>query len=114
MKSKAASVDDLRRAKKIINRIHDLESFVFFPALSEIKTWSLYVYTDASHANLPDGVRSSAMGCLVFVVGQGVALCAVSWRDSKMERVVRSMFGSSDYGLAGGIGGSCLYLKFNF
>ena len=71
MKSKVASVDDLRSARKIINRTQDLESFVFFPALDEIKIWSLYVYADAFHANLPDGV-SSAMGCLIFVVGRGV------------------------------------------
>ena len=51
------------------------------------KTWSLYAYADASDANLPAGV-SSAMGCLIFVVGQEGASCAVSWRANKIRHVV--------------------------
>lgn len=102
MKSKTASSDDLGRARKVMRRIQDLESFLFFPALGERETWSLCVYTDASHANLPDGV-SSAMGCLVFVIGQGGASCIVSWRANKIKRVVRSTLAAETMALQQGL-----------
>ena len=102
MNSRTASCDDLKRARKVIRRLQDWESFVFFPVLGEVESWSLCVYTDASHANLPDGV-SSAMGCLVFVVGQGGASCAVSWRANKIKRVVRSTLAAETLALQEGL-----------
>ena len=109
VKSKVASVDDMKRARKLVSRIQDLESLVFFPALGEIGSWTLCVYTDASHANLPDGV-SSTMGCLVFVVGRGGATCAVSWRANKIKRVVRSTLAAETMALQEGLE-EALYIR---
>ena len=67
-----------------------------------MECWSLCVYTDASHANLPDGV-SSAMGCLVFVVGRDGACCPVSWRANKIKRVVRSTLAAEAMALQEGL-----------
>ena len=102
VKSKIASVDDMKRARKLISRIQDFESFVFFPALGEMGNWTMCVYTDASHANLSDGV-SSTMGCLVFVVGRGGAMCTVSWRANKIRRVVRSTLAAETMALQEGL-----------
>ena len=102
MKSKQATMDELRRTRKVISRLQDLGSHVFFPTLGAVECWSLYVYTDASHANLPDGV-SSAMGCLVFVVGRGGVCCPVSWRANKIKRVVRSTLAAETMALQEGL-----------
>ena len=79
-----------------------MESFISFPVLGDVRTWSLWVYTDASHANLPDGI-SSAMGCIVFVVGHNSASCAVSWRANKVRRVVRSTLAAETMALQEGL-----------
>ena len=102
MKSKQATMDELRRTRKVISRLQDMGSHVFFPTLGAVECWSLYVYTDASHANLPDGV-SSAMGCLVFVVGRGGDCCPVSWRANKIKRVVRSTLAAETMALQEGL-----------
>ena len=77
MKSKEATMGDLRRAGKVISRLQDINSYIFFPDIKDVESWSLVVFTDASHANLSDGV-SSAMGCVVFLVGRDGVCCTIS------------------------------------
>ena len=66
------------------------------------KTCSWYVYTDASHANLTNGV-SSAMGCLIFVVRQRGASSTVSWRANKIRCLVRSTLATETMALQEGL-----------
>ena len=101
MKSKEATMGDLRRAGKVISRLQDINSYIFFPDIKDVESWSL-VFTDASHANLSDGV-SSAMGCVVFLVGRDGVCCTISWRANKIRRVVRSTLAAETMALQEGL-----------
>lgn len=46
------------------------------------------MFSDASHANLPDGA-SSAGGHVIFLVGERNS-CILNWCSKKIKRVVRS------------------------
>ena len=59
-----ATVDDLVRARKVLRRLQESESYILFPSIGF--PWSMYVFTDASLGNLPDGI-SSSMGIVIFV-----------------------------------------------
>ena len=62
---------------------------IFFPDLGDLKSLQLVVFSDASHANLPDGF-SSAGGYIIFLVGENKNCCPLAWEAKKMKRVVRS------------------------
>ena len=47
------------------------------------------VYSDAAHANLPDG-SSSTGGFVVFLVGDNKKSCPLYWESKKIKRVVKS------------------------
>ena len=65
-KSRSACVGDLRRAEKILHRLSESEANLLYPCLGPSKDWSLVLFADASHANLPDGV-SSTLGYVSFL-----------------------------------------------
>jgi hypothetical protein len=62
----------------------------------------LLVYTDASHANLSDGV-SSTSGIVVFLADSYGHMCPVSWRANKIRRVVKSTLAAETLALQEGI-----------
>ena len=55
-------------------------------SVSELK---IYVYCDASYANLPDGF-SSAGGHFIFLMGADKQCCPLTWSAHKIKRVVKS------------------------
>ena len=82
-------VEDLLQANKCIRKANTYESTMFFPCLGDISKCKLVVYSDASHANLPDG-SSSAGGFVVFLVGENKRCCPLYWESKKIKRVVKS------------------------
>ena len=62
---------------------------ITFPNLGRIDLLKLIVFSDASHANLPDGF-SSAGSFVIFLVGQDGRSCPLSWQSKKIQRVVKS------------------------
>ena len=78
------------------------QSKIFIPSLGDPPSWKLVVYSDASHANLSDGV--SSMGAhIVFLVGTGNRCCPLSWTANKIKRVVRSTIAAEALSLLEGI-----------
>ena len=57
MRFNIATVADLRRAKKVVDRLLMEEMTILFPRLTG--RLSIVTYSDASFANLIDGVSSS-------------------------------------------------------
>ena len=49
----------------------------------------LVVFSDASHANLPDRY-SSAGGYIIFLIGNNKRSCPLAWEAKKIRRVVKS------------------------
>ena len=72
----------------------------------------MVVFTDASHANLCDGVGSTADYC-VMLVSPHRRFCAIDWATNKIKRVVRSSLAAEAMALQIGIG-ACLYLRVVF
>ncbi len=88
-KLKAGTVADLVRARKIVRNIMQSDTSVLFPRLSpRVRTWTIVVYTDASHANICNGTGS--VGAYVIFLTDGVVYCPLDWHANKIKRVVRS------------------------
>lgn len=88
-KFRSGTVADLVQAVKVIKRLKDFKCEVFFPNLGEPKYWRMVVFSDASHANLCDGV-SSCGAHVIFLTGIYKTCCPLSWCANKIKRVVRS------------------------
>ena len=56
---------------KVIKKVKLKEGFIKYPYLGSPGSWKVCLFSDASFANLPDGV-SSAMAYIVFLVGNAV------------------------------------------
>ena len=107
MKFQSGTVEDLLSLNKVIKKVKLKEGIVRFPCIGDPKEWKIFVFPDASFANLPDGV-SSAMAYVVFLVGTGV--CVLNWKSNKIVRVVKSTLAAETLALAEGID-DALYIK---
>ena len=88
MRFNNATVSDLRRAKKVVDRLNMEEVVILFPRLSPTKL-SIRTYSDASFANLIDGV-SSGRGHVIFLVDENDQSAPLHWTSNKVKRVVNS------------------------
>ena len=86
--SRQPEVRHLIQANKLVRKIKANDFALKFSKIDSDEELKLVVYADASHANLPDGASSTA-GHLVFIAG-GDKASVLSWRSSKIKRVVRS------------------------
>ena len=87
--SRQPEVRHLIQANKLVRKIKADDFGIKFSKIEQSDgELKLVVYADASHANLPDGASSTA-GHLVFIAG-GDKASVLSWRSSKIRRVVRS------------------------
>ena len=88
MRFNNATIDDLRRAKKAIDRLQTDDVEILFPRLSKNEL-SIRTYSDASFANLIDGV-SSGRGHIIFLVDEQDRCAPLHWTTNKVKRVVHS------------------------
>ena len=86
---KDPQVQHILQANKCVKNFQEDEWKVTFPNLGRIDPLKLIVFSDASHANLPDGF-SSAGSFVIFLVGQDGRNCPLSWQSKKIQRVVKS------------------------
>ena len=107
-KMRTATVGDWQRALKCIKKLQASTSQVFYPGLSSLGDMRLEVFSDASFANLSDGV-SSAMGYAVFATNDNKA-CSLGWRSGKVKRVVKSTLAAEALALSEGLG-EAMYLQ---
>ena len=77
------------RANKTLKKLKLEDSNILFPDLGDPKSLKLVAFSDASHANLPDGF-SSAGGYIIFLVGENDKCCPLAWEAKKIRRVVKS------------------------
>lgn len=100
-KLKQASVSDLIRAIKCIDRLKRGQSVVKFPQLGRSREWKLVVYTDASLDNLEGSGSVGAYVC--FLVNSENQACPLDWSATKIKRVVRSTLSAEMLSLQEGI-----------
>ena len=108
-KFKAATLKDLGRAKKMFLKLREHGNVVNFSRLDKESGLNLLVFTDAAHANLPDGV-SSTSGILVFIADGRGNINPVSWRAHKIWRVVRSSLAAETLAFQEGLA-EAIYVK---
>ena len=96
------------KANKCVRKLNNEECKLFFPVLGDLKKCKLVTYSDASHANLPDG-SSSAGGNVVFLVGENGKACALSWESKKIKRVVKSTLAAETLAASEAVD-ACYYL----
>ena len=96
-----ATVADLSKAVKTINRLRDLKSIVRFPALN-LKTLKLVTFTDASLGNLNEGVGSTH-GSVIWMMDNQGRCCPLWWQSKKIKRVVRSTLAAEALSLQEGL-----------
>ena len=106
VRANSATIEDVIRARKVLRRLQEFESCILFPCISN--PWSLYVFTDASLANLCDGV-SSSLGIIIFVT-DGKRSSPLAWHANKIKRVVRSTLAAENVALLVGLE-EALYLR---
>lgn len=95
-------VEDLARMIKVVKKLQDKHSMVYFPDLGDVSSWRLVLFTDAAHANLCDGVGST-MAHVLFLVGENLKCCPLSWGAKKIKRVVRSTLAAEALSLQEGL-----------
>ncbi len=88
-KFNSSQVSDLVRANKSLLRVRQHNSTIKIPHLGPNKDWRILVFSDASHANMCDGV-SSMGGHIIFLLGMYNTAAAVAWSCAKIKRVVKS------------------------
>ena len=102
----------MKRAKKVIKKVKEGGSKILFKPIGEIV--SLKVYTDASHANLPDG-KSSACGYVIILQGT-LGERILDWSSTKIQRVVSSTLEAEALALKEGLNDAiylgCLLTEF--
>ena len=54
-----------------------------FPGPGNLENLKLFVYTDSSHANLPNGA-SGAGGHVIFLMGKNDGCCILPWSSHKI------------------------------
>ena len=69
----------------------------------------LILFSDASYANLPDGI-SSSLGYIIFIVDCNNNCSVISWKANKIKRICRSTLAAEAMSLVEGLE-ECLYLK---
>ena len=102
-----ATTQDLATVKKVLVKLKEHESCIRYNVLGD--SVSLLVYTDAAHANLPDGISSTG-GLIVFIADSSGNMSPLSWRSNKCKRVVKSSLAAEALALELGIA-EALYIR---
>ena len=83
MSCKDPTVVQLFQANKMTKKLKSEEYVMKFPGLGNLEDLRLLVYTNSSHANLPDGAPSAG-GYVIFLVGKNDSCCILSWSSHKI------------------------------
>lgn len=105
-------VGDILKANKCVRKLRNERCVLRFSKLQSFSNLTLHVFSDASHANLPDGY-SSAEGFVIFLADSSGACCPVAWSSKKIRRVVKSTLAAETLALLDAVD-VCLYIKHIF
>ena len=100
--NKQSEVSQIIQANKTVKKIKLDDSKIIYPRLGIYEDLKLIVFTDASHANLPDSA-SSAGGHVVFLVGLQNQFCMITWSSNKIKRAVKSTTAAESLTLIDGL-----------
>ena len=101
-KFKNTTVNNLLQAIKSIRILKVTPSFLHFSYLGPPKEWTLFLFSDAAHANLCD--RAGSMGRhILLLIGLHNECCPLSWCANKIKCVVLSIIATETLSLQEGL-----------
>ena len=95
-----ATVDDLLRLNKLVEKLKRENMNLFFPRLENLQNCTLECFTDASFKNLSNG--NSQGGLIIFLKDTKGSRCPIFWRSRKLGRVVKSALSAETQALVDG------------
>ena len=81
-KMKNVCEKDLVQVQKVIRYLQNNPLSIHYPKLCQFESWSIVVFTDASYANLNDGV-SSVGAYVIFLVDSNNNCCLLTFEHDK-------------------------------
>ena len=108
-KFKKATKNDLSLCLKSVRKCKKDTVINRFPSLATNQPMRIILFSDASYANLPDGV-SSTLGYIIFLVDCNNKCSAISWKSNKIKRICRSTLAAEAMALVEGLE-ECIYLR---
>ena len=99
-----ATFEEVRYINKMVKKLKDIDYNIKFVKL-EKQQWYLTVFADASLKNLPPQKSGSAGGYIIFLsngfrLGQRSKCCPLTWKSTKIKRVVASTHEAESLALA--------------
>ena len=85
---KCATIEDLLRLNKVVERVTQDCVRVFFPRIKSLESCQLECYSDASFGNLTDSGSQGAF--VIFLKDETGKRCPLLWQTKKIRRVVKS------------------------
>ena len=106
MAASSPTVKDWQTANRMVKELKMNDVKIIYKRLRRDK-WYISVFTDASVGKLPDG-HSSAAGIIIFLSNgyrprEKRDCCVLSWRSSKVRRVVSSSYNAKVLALSEGL-----------
>ena len=98
--TKIATVGDLQKLNKLVDRVKKDSVKLHFPAMQDLQSCYIECYTDAAFGNLPDS--GSQGGTVIFLNDGSGQRCPLFWQSKKLKRVVRSTLAAEASALAEG------------
>ena len=88
-KIKGATTNDVHGANKQVRKIHtESAGAAYIPNIGDVRQNALYVYLDASSANLAG--CNSLGGYIIFLKGENCKASPLVWTSDKLKCVVKS------------------------
>ena len=95
-----ATMVDLLKLNKLVDRVKREPLSLFFPHLQGLKQCTLECYTDAAFANLPNAGSQGAF--IVFIKDEKGKRSPIFWQTRKLKRVVKSTLAAETMALLEG------------
>ena len=94
MERNRGTLETLKRANKVVRKLKHEHHSILYPKLGSAKDFEIYVYADASYANLPDQVSSAGGHLIVLKCKDNFKCSVIDWSSSKLKRVVDNTLAS--------------------
>ena len=102
-------VEVIREINKVIRKAKREPSQVVIPALTQLSSWKLLTYSDASFANV-DGTKSQ--GGYIIYLSDGKQDFPLAWQSQKVKRVVKSTHAAETLAMVDAAEASLYYKSF--
>ena len=94
MERNKGTIETLKRANKVVRKLKHQHYSLLYQKLGHAKDFEIYVYADASYANLPDQVSSAGGHVIILKCRDSMKCSVIDWSSSKIKRVIDNTLAS--------------------